>query len=53
MLVVFAGGMLCNGLLGEPILAPLNNTPQILVATVVWFVNIISYSIKAHGITNE
>ena len=36
MLVVFAGGMLCNGLLGEPILAPLKNTPQLIVATVVW-----------------
>ncbi|XP_074115943.1 trimeric intracellular cation channel type 1B.1 [Cotesia typhae] len=38
MLVVFAGGMLCNGLIGEPILAPLKNTPQVLVATVVWYV---------------
>ncbi|CAG2058945.1 unnamed protein product [Timema podura] len=36
MLVVFAGGMLCNGLLGEPILAPLKNTGQLVVATVVW-----------------
>lgn len=38
MLVVFAGGMLCNGLLGEPILAPLKNTQQLMVATVVWSV---------------
>lgn len=38
MLVVFAGGMLCNGLLGEPILAPLKNTPQLMVATVVWYI---------------
>nr|CAD7394244.1 unnamed protein product [Timema cristinae] len=38
MLVVFAGGMLCNGLLGEPILAPLKNTGQLVVATVVWYV---------------
>ncbi|EEB19853.1 conserved hypothetical protein [Pediculus humanus corporis] len=38
MLVIFAGGMLCNGLLGEPILAPLKNTPQLLIATVVWYV---------------
>jgi TRIC channel. len=36
MLVVFAGGMLCNALLGEPILAPLKNTQQLAVATVVW-----------------
>uniref|UniRef100_A0A6M2DYF8 Putative trimeric intracellular cation channel type b n=1 Tax=Xenopsylla cheopis TaxID=163159 RepID=A0A6M2DYF8_XENCH len=38
MLVVYAGGMLCNGLLGEPILAPLKNTPQLLVATAVWYI---------------
>ncbi|XP_017763484.1 PREDICTED: trimeric intracellular cation channel type B [Eufriesea mexicana] len=38
MLVVFASGMLCNGLLGEPILAPLKNTPQVVVATIVWYV---------------
>jgi len=37
MLVVFAGGMVANGLLAEPILAPLKNTPQVLVATAVWF----------------
>lgn len=37
MLVIFAGGMLCNGLLGEPILAPLKNTPQLAVATIVWY----------------
>lgn len=38
MLVCFASGMLCNGLLGEPILAPLKNTPQMIVATIVWLV---------------
>lgn len=38
MLVVFASGMLCNGLLGEPILAPLKNTQQVGLATVVWLV---------------
>lgn len=36
MLVVFAGGMVANGLLAEPILAPLKNTAQVLVATAVW-----------------
>ncbi|KAG5332816.1 T38BA protein, partial [Acromyrmex charruanus] len=36
MLSVFASSMLCNGLLGEPILAPLKNTPQVVVATIVW-----------------
>lgn len=38
MLVVFAGGMVANGLLGEPILAPLKNTPQLLVATACWYI---------------
>ncbi|XP_076643851.1 trimeric intracellular cation channel type 1B.1 [Halictus rubicundus] len=38
MLVTFASGMVCNALLGEPVLAPLKNTPQVLVATVVWYV---------------
>lgn len=38
MLVVFAGGMVCNALLAEPILAPIKNTPQVLVATLVWYV---------------
>lgn len=37
MLVIFAGGMVCNGLLGEPILAPLKNTPQLVVGTVAWY----------------
>lgn len=36
MLVVFAGGMVSNGLLGEPVLAPLKNNDQILVATAAW-----------------
>jgi len=36
MLVVFAGGMVANGLLGEPMLAPLKNNQQILVATLAW-----------------
>lgn len=38
MLVVFASGMLCNGLLGEPILAPLKDTSQVALATIVWSV---------------
>lgn len=37
MLCVFSGGMVANGLLGEPILAPLKNSPQLYVATVVWY----------------
>ncbi|XP_004520900.1 trimeric intracellular cation channel type 1B.1 [Ceratitis capitata] len=37
MLVIFSGGMVANALLGEPILAPLKNTPQLLVGTVVWY----------------
>ncbi|XP_050331255.1 trimeric intracellular cation channel type 1B.1-like [Bactrocera neohumeralis] len=37
MLVIFAGGMVSNALLGEPILAPLKNTPQLFVSTVAWY----------------
>ncbi|XP_037936232.1 trimeric intracellular cation channel type 1B.1-like [Teleopsis dalmanni] len=37
MLVVFSSSMAANALLGEPILAPLKNTPQLLVGTVVWY----------------
>lgn len=38
ILVIFAGGILCNALLGEPMLAPLKNSQQLLIATVVWLV---------------
>ncbi|XP_055296144.1 trimeric intracellular cation channel type 1B.1 [Sitodiplosis mosellana] len=38
MLVIFAGGMVANGLLGEPVLAPLKNSPQLYVATIVWYI---------------
>lgn len=38
MLVVFAGGMVASGLLGEPILGPLKNSPQLLVATICWYI---------------
>jgi hypothetical protein len=38
MLVVFAGGIVAGALLGEPILAPLKNTPQLLVATACWYI---------------
>lgn len=37
MLVIFAGGMVANGLLGEPILAPLKNTPQLVIGTICWY----------------
>lgn len=37
MLMIFSGGMVANGLLGEPILAPLKNSPQLLVGTAVWY----------------
>ena len=36
MLVIFAGGILANLLLGEPVLAPLKNNNQLLLSTVVW-----------------
>ncbi|KAJ2948653.1 hypothetical protein O0L34_g7907 [Tuta absoluta] len=38
MLVIFSGGMVANGLLGEPILAPLKNTPQLVIGTITWYV---------------
>ncbi|CAH0401325.1 unnamed protein product [Chilo suppressalis] len=38
MLMIFAGGMVVNGLLGEPILAPLKNTPQLVIGTVTWYI---------------
>lgn len=38
MLMIFSGGMVANGLLGEPILAPLKNSPQLYVATIVWYI---------------
>lgn len=38
MLVIFAGGMVASALLGEPILGPLKNSPQLLVATICWYV---------------
>lgn len=37
MLVVFAGGMVAAALLGEPVLGPLKNSQQILVATGCWY----------------
>lgn len=37
MLVIFAGGMVVNGLLGEPVLAPLKNTPQLVIGIVTWY----------------
>jgi hypothetical protein len=38
MLVIFAGSILANLLLGEPVLAPLKNNNQLLLSTVVWWV---------------
>ncbi|UYV66687.1 TMEM38B [Cordylochernes scorpioides] len=37
MLSVFGGVLLANFLLGEPILAPLRNNNQILIATAAWY----------------
>ena len=45
MLIVYSGGMVAAGLLGEPILAPLKNTPQLLVATACWYIVSIYFSI--------
>lgn len=38
MLVMFAGDMIFNGLLGEAILSPFQNTSEIIVGTIVWYV---------------
>merc|ERR1711915_876426 len=37
MLVIFAGGILANLHLGEPVLAPLKNNNPLLLSTVVWY----------------
>ena len=37
MLYIFAGSMLANALLGEPMLTPLKNNNQLLLATSVWW----------------
>jgi hypothetical protein len=34
--VIFAGGILANLMLGEPVLAPLKANNQLLLSTVVW-----------------
>ena len=36
MMLCFAGGILGNFLLGEPLLTPLNNETAVLTATIVW-----------------
>jgi hypothetical protein len=36
MMYIFAGSILANGLLGEPVLTPLKNNNQLLLATCVW-----------------
>lgn len=38
MLMVFSGGMVANLLLGEPMIAPIKNSPQLAIATIVWYV---------------
>merc|ERR1712179_215332 len=37
MLTCFAGGLICNPLLGEPVLGALKNQQLVLMATVVWY----------------
>lgn len=36
MLVVFAGSLLANALMGEPTVSPCKNNNQLLLATAVW-----------------
>merc|ERR1712045_1024472 len=37
MISCFAGGLLVNPLCGEPVLAALNDTTKVLIATLLWF----------------
>lgn len=37
MLTIFAGSLICNPLLGEPVLAALKNQQMVLMATIVWY----------------
>jgi len=37
MLTIFAGGLICNPLLGKPALGALENQQYVLLATVVWY----------------
>jgi hypothetical protein len=53
--VIFAGGILANLLLGEPVLAPLKANNQLLLSTVVWYISfyLLSLMINIHkGIAN-
>lgn len=38
MTVIFAGSILANLMLGEPMLAPFKNNNQIFLATIVWYI---------------
>lgn len=37
MLTIFAGSLICNPLLGEPVLGALKNQQMVLMATMVWY----------------
>jgi len=37
MMLCFAGGLLGNFLLGEPLIAPLKNDKELITATIVWY----------------
>lgn len=37
MVSIFAGGMIANLLLGEPVLGAIKNNPSLIVATIVWY----------------
>ena len=36
MMVIFAGSLLANLIMGEPMLSPFKNNNQLLLATAVW-----------------
>ena len=37
MVVIFAGSLLANLIMGEPMLSPFKNNNQLLLATAVWY----------------
>ena len=48
MLVMFSGGMIFNGLLGQAILTPFKNTPEILLGTFIWYVDSFYFNLNGY-----
>ena len=52
MLVMFSGGMIFNGLLGNAILTPFKNTPEIILGTFIWYVCLLCFNLKDYEIVS-